>query len=166
MRKISLRASYFLGFFLISSTLLAADPANLIANVKTVKFHYTLTVDNKVLSSTQGQEPVSYIQGEGKLIPGLEKKMEGMQAGEKKQIKIPQEDAYGPVDPTAVAEVPISKLPQDGVQPGSMLSVNDPQGGVMHAMVKEVKGETAVLDFNHPLAGKELQFDVEIIEIS
>ncbi len=166
MRKMSLWTGMFLGFFLVSATLLVADAASLIANGKTVKFHYTLTVDSKILSSTQGHDPVSYIQGEGKLIPGLEKKLEGMKAGEKKQIKISEEEAYGPVDPTAVAEVPVAKLPQDGAQPGSVLSVNDPQGGVMHATVKEINGETAVLDFNHPLAGKELQFDVEIIEVS
>lgn len=168
MRKTVFGIGVLLGFLLVSTVSFAEGDAaaNVITKGKTVKFHYTLTVDNKVLNSTQGHDPVSYVQGNGKLMPGLEKRLEGMKAGEKKKITIPKEDGYGPVDPTAIVEVPLTKLPKDGATPGSMLTVNDPQGGVMHAMVKEIKGETAVLDFNHPLAGKDLQFDVEIIEVS
>lgn len=143
-----------------------ADQAMAVANGKTVKFHYTLTVDKQVFDSSAGREPLTYTQGQGQIIPGLEKRLEGMKAGDKKTVTIPPAEAYGAAEPNAVVEVPSEKLPE-GTAPGTMLNVNGgPQGQQqMRATVKEIRKETALLDFNHPLAGKELQFAVEIVDV-
>ena len=137
-----------------------------IASGKTVKFNYTLKVDNQVVDSSTGHEPLTYVQGKGEMIPGLEKRLEGMKAGDKKEITVPQEEAYGPVNPNALVEVPTAKLPKGADKPGAMLSVTGDEGRNMRAIVKEIHGETTILDFNHPLAGKELHFDVEIVEVA
>ena len=165
MIRTMIKTGIVLGLCLIPMRLLMASEPDAIASGKTVKFHYALTVDNKIVDSNIGGEPLTYVQGRGEMIPGLEKQLEGMKAGEKKALTIPQEEAYGPLDPNALVEVPIEKLPKDADQPGTMLSVVGDQGQNMHAVVKEIRGQTAILDFNHPLAGKELHFDVEIAEV-
>ena len=150
---------------LIPGRLLMANVPSVIANGKTVKLHYTLTVDSQVVDSNVGAQPLTYVQGHGDMMPGLEKRLEGMKTGEKKTLTIPQEEAYGPINPKAFVEVPTEKLPKGADKPGTVLSMMGEQGQNMRPVVKEVHGETAILDFNHPLAGKELQFDVEVVEV-
>jgi len=131
-----------------------------------VTLHYTLTVEGKVVDSSRERTPLQFQAGQGQLIPGFEKALIGMKAGEKKSFKVSPEDGYGPVDPKALKEIPKDRLAPD-VKPeaGMMLSAQGPNGQTIPVKVAAVKDKTVVIDFNHPLAGKTLNFDVEIVEV-
>lgn len=136
-----------------------------VQNGSAVKFEFTMKDETgTVLTSSQG-EPVSYVHGQGQILPGLEKAMEGMRAGETKQIAVPPEDGFGPVDPEAQVEVPKEKVPPDALTVGAQLMATTATGNTVPVRVKEVKEQTVVLDLNHPLAGKTLHFDISVIEV-
>lgn len=131
-----------------------------------VSFDYTLTDDSgKVVDTSKGKEPMQYVHGKGQIIPGLEKELAGMSVGAEKKVTVKPEDAYGQVDPAAFTEVPKEKLPPDALKVGTMLLAQGPQGQGVPVRVHEVKEKTVVMDFNHPLAGKTLSFDVKITGI-
>ena len=88
-----------------------------------------------------------------------------MKVGEAKHVKITPDEGYGQVDPAAFTEVPVSELPEDARQPGMMLMAQDDQGRTRRLLVQKIEGDKATLDFNHPLAGKTLIFDVKILEV-
>lgn len=138
----------------------------MIQDGKKIKIHYTLTVEGEVLESSADREPLEYTQGEKQIIPGLEKGLAGMHVGDHKQITVWPEEGYGPVDPKAFLEIPKSRLPQGNIEVGSILTTRTEAGQTLNAKVTDIRPETVLLDFNHPLAGKELLFDVEIVEIS
>jgi FKBP-type peptidyl-prolyl cis-trans isomerase 2 len=142
----------------------AAD--KVVADGMKVKFDYTLTVGTEQVETTKGKQPLEYVQGTKMLIPGLEKELAGMKAGDTKVVTVKSEDAYGPVRPEALREIEKTKLPKD-ITPavGMVLEMQDPEGNAYPAVVKEVKDKTFILDFNHPLAGKELKFDVKIVSV-
>ena len=137
-----------------------------IAAGKKVKFDYTLTVDGQVAETTKDKQPLEYTQGQNQLIPGLEKQLAGMKTGEEKTIVVKPEEGYGLVLPDAFREFDKAKLPKD-VEPqiGMMLELKDKDGNAYPAVISEVKDKTVMLDFNHPLAGEELKFDVKIVSI-
>lgn len=131
-----------------------------------VSFEYTLTVDGNVLDTSQGREPLEYTHGEGKIIPGLSRQLEGMAVGEEKAIDIAPSEAYGEADPKAVQDVPKAQLPKEITpQAGMTLKVQTPDGVFMPVKITEVKENSVLIDFNHPLAGKTLHFDVKIVSI-
>jgi FKBP-type peptidyl-prolyl cis-trans isomerase 2 len=152
------------GLCFVAGSSFAADAT--IAAGKKVKFDYTLTVDGQVVETTQGKQPLDYIHGQNQIIPGLEKQMEGMKVGDSKKIIVKPEDGYGPVMKEAFREFEKSKLPKD-VEPqvGMMLELKDAEGNAYPAAISEVKEKTVMLDFNHPLAGKELSFDVKVVSV-
>ena len=142
------------------------EGARMIENGRKVTLAYTLTVDGEVVDSSKGGEPFSYTHGEGKIIPGLSKQLEGLAEGDEKTITVAPEDAYGVVDPQAFQEVPKSRLPQGApLQPGMRLQASTADGHVVVVKIKEVKKDSVILDFNHPLAGKTLQFQVKVLTI-
>jgi len=144
-----------------------ADPV--IQNGSTVQLEYTLTdKDGKVLDTNKGQEPLTYTQGEGQIIPGLEKALKGLHAGDQKHVVIPPEEAYGPFKQEAVIEIPKERIPPDSQKVGTRLMARNQQGNgpPIPILVKEVKEKTIVLDANHPLAGMTLTFDVKIVSIA
>ena len=132
-----------------------------------VGIEYTLTVDGAVVDSTEGKEPFHYIQGRRQVIPGLERQLAGLHVGDTKQMVIAPAEGYGEVDPAAFIEVKNTQLPAD-VTPsvGMVLRGVNPDGQSFRAKISEMKGDTVVLDLNHPLAGKTLNFNVKIIDIS
>jgi FKBP-type peptidyl-prolyl cis-trans isomerase 2 len=131
-----------------------------------VGIEYTLTLkDGTKVDSNVGGEPLRVKQGSGQIIPGLDKELIGMKVGESRQITVGPDQAYGQVDPTAFTEIPVSELPEEGREPGALLMARDDQGNARRLRVHKIEGETATLDFNHPLAGKTLTFDVTIREI-
>ncbi len=131
-----------------------------------VTFEYTLTVDGHVIDSSDGKEPMKYTHGEGELIQGLAQRLEGMQAGDEKNISVPPEEAYGTVNQEAFKQVPRSALPQDmQLQPGMPLNVKGENGQVFTVRVAAVNDDQVLLDLNHPLAGKTLNFDVKIVSV-
>ena len=132
----------------------------------TVGIEYTLTLeDGTKADSNVGGEVLRVQQGSGQIIPGLDKELIGMSVGESKQVTVAPDQAYGQVDAAAFTEVPVSELPEDGREPGTVLMTRDAQGSTRRLRVHKVEGEQATLDFNHPLAGKTLTFDVTIREI-
>lgn len=133
---------------------------------KTVKVHYTLTVDGQVVDSSNGREPLQFKVGDHKVIPGFEKAVTGMKAGEKKSFQLNPEEAYGPENPKAFQDVPKKQLPPN-ITPkkGMTLSTTSKDGRRINVMIHEVKKDVVVINFNHPLAGKTLHFEIEVMEI-
>lgn len=133
----------------------------------TVKVNYTgKLADGQVFDSSEGREPLEFTLGQGQLIPGFEKGVIDMKLNEKKTITIAKEEAYGAVNNELIQEVEKSQLPED-MKPevGMGLVSKSPDGHEINLLVVEVKDESIVVDGNHPLAGKELIFDLEVIEI-
>ncbi|MGJ8659459.1 FKBP-type peptidyl-prolyl cis-trans isomerase [Cellulophaga fucicola] len=133
----------------------------------TVKVNYTGKLsDGQVFDSSEGKEPLEFTLGQGQLIPGFEKGLIDMKVNEKKTITIAKEEAYGEVNEALIQEVKKAELPQD-MEPkvGMGLVSQSPDGREMNLLVVEVKEESIVVDANHPLAGKDLIFDLEVVEI-
>ena len=108
---------------------------------------------------------MSYTHGKGEIIPGLESQLTGMKAGGEKKFTVKPDDGYGPVDPRAFQEVPKDKLPAAALKVGTMLMAQGPQGQTVPVRVHEIKEKTVIMDFNHPLAGKTLSFEIKIVDI-
>jgi FKBP-type peptidyl-prolyl cis-trans isomerase 2 len=137
-----------------------------VENGKKVTFHYTLTIDEKVIQTSEGQQPMSYTHGSGQIIPGLASEIEGMNEGEEKRVMVSAQDGYGEVTPDAFKELPKSSLPE-GMVPKKdlMLQLNTPDGQKIPARISEVKEDSIIMDLNHPLAGKDLQFDIKVVSV-
>jgi FKBP-type peptidyl-prolyl cis-trans isomerase 2 len=134
---------------------------------KKISFDYSLTVDGEVIDSSKGKKPLEYVHGEGKLISGLTKRMEGMEAGEEREIEVPAEEGYGLPDPKAFRKTPRKDFPEEiELKPGTMLSAQKPDGSVLPVKVMEVEEDFVVIDLNHPLAGKDLFFKVKVVAVS
>lgn len=129
---------------------------------KQVSFTYTLSVDGAEVESNKGQEPLTYIQGGGQILPALEAELAELGAGDSKEVALVAADAYGEVEPGAIQEVPLEQIPEDARKVGAMLQA---QGVPTPIRVTEVREEVVVIDLNHPMAGKDLVFEVEIIAI-
>jgi peptidylprolyl isomerase len=133
----------------------------------TVSIHYTGTLeDGSTFDSSEGRDPLTFQMGEGQIIPGLESALSGMAVGEEKTVTIPSEQAYGPVNPQAVQQVPRDAVPADiPLDLGTQLQVQTPDGRALPVVVTEVTAEQVTLDANHPLAGKDLTFAVEVVGV-
>lgn len=134
----------------------------------TVKVHYTGKLKNgEVFDSSLNREPLEFKVGSGMMIPGFEKGVLDMELNEKKTIEIPSEEAYGAVKDELFQEVPKSQLPEE-IKPevGMGLAAQMPDGKQQQLRIAEVKEDSIVVDANHPLAGKDLNFEVEVVEIS
>jgi peptidylprolyl isomerase len=146
--------------------LLLAGCAAKVADKMVVQFNYKGTLsDGTVFDSSEGGEPVEFVVGVGMMIPGLEEGMRGLKAGDKKTITVKAADAYGERDEAAVQEIPRSEFPE-----GMALEVGVPmtaqtEQGQMYAVVTELREDTVMVDFNHPMAGKDLTFEVEIVKV-
>lgn len=133
-----------------------------------VKVHYTGTLnDGSVFDSSEGKDPIEFTIGQGQMIPGFENAVTGMNIGDKKaDISIPSAEAYGEPREDMVIEVPKSNVPPEiNPEVGQQLAVTRPDGQPMPVTVKEIKEEAIVLDANHPLAGKDLTFQIELVSI-
>ena len=138
-----------------------------IQNGATVELDYTLTVDGKVVDSSNRRSPLSYVHGQHQLIPGLERPLAGMHVGDSKDVTVSVEDGYGPVDPAAFIEVPKEQLPKNiTLEVGLMLRGTNPNGQPFRATVSKIGEKTVTLDLNHPLAGKALQFNVKVTKVT
>ena len=131
-----------------------------------VSIEYILKLEDKtVVDSNVGGAPLTYVHGSHQIVPGLEKSLAGMKVGDKKEVTVIPEDGYGPVDTKALIEVNKEQVPPDSLKIGSNLQGRDNNGNVFSAHVAEIKDKTVVLDFNHPLAGKTLYFEVRVLNI-
>jgi peptidylprolyl isomerase len=132
-----------------------------------VKIHYTGTLDDGTqFDSSAGREPLAFELGSGQVIPGFDKAVEGMTVGDSKTVNIPAEDAYGPHHAQMVQEVPLSALPEDLTPAEGMgLQAQGPDGQQVNLVITSVQEEVITVDGNHPLAGKALNFDIELVSV-
>jgi FKBP-type peptidyl-prolyl cis-trans isomerase SlyD len=128
--------------------------------------HYTLRDDRgTTIESSGGGEPLSYLHGYGHIIPGLEKALDGSHAGLKTTVTIEAKDGYGDKDPQAVIRAPRADFPEGlTLEPGAEVQAETPDGPITFTVIA-VEDDHAVLDANHPLAGKRLTFDVHVLEV-
>ncbi|MCB0395187.1 MAG: peptidylprolyl isomerase [Flavobacteriales bacterium] len=134
----------------------------------TVKVHYKGTLQNgEVFDSSEGRDPLEFTVGEGQVIPGFDQAVVGMSISENKTVNIPSAEAYGPVREELIGEVAKSNLPPE-LKPeiGMQLQAQQDSGQPMVVTVTEVKEESIVVDANHPLAGKDLTFEITLVEIA
>jgi FKBP-type peptidyl-prolyl cis-trans isomerase 2 len=139
----------------------AADEGRAVADGLEVTIEYTVSLGDETAVGSSGQEPFTYVQGSNAILPGLERALVGMKAGQKKHVELAAADAYGPYDEKARTSVPKDKVP-DGVEVGAVLSAP----GGQPVKVLEVKDDEVVLDLNHPLAGKDVVFDVTVVKVA
>ncbi|MEX0802137.1 MAG: peptidylprolyl isomerase, partial [Candidatus Binatia bacterium] len=145
---------------------LSLNPADNVQDGSIVSIEYTLTDEaGKVIDSNVGKEPLTYIHGAGQIVRGLEKELNGLKVGEQRKVHVKPEDGYGPSDPKALQEVAKEKIPPEAQQVGAMLMTEAADGRTIPMRVHEIKEKTVVVDFNHPLAGKSLTFDVKVKDI-
>ena len=131
---------------------------------KVVSMEYTLHVDNEEIDSSNGQDPLQFLAGHGNIISGLEREMMGMKVGESKDVVIQPADAYGEFDDQAFMDVPRKEFPSDmQIEEGSELTVRDDSGQSRYARIDAIDDDTVRLNFNHPLAGDELHFNVKVV---
>jgi FKBP-type peptidyl-prolyl cis-trans isomerase SlyD len=138
-----------------------------VSNGKQVTLEYTMKLDDQsVVDTNVGGEPIQLTQGNHEVVPGLEKALEGMTVGERKKVTVGPADAYGAVDPQAFQEVDRKMVPVESQKVGTQLEGTTTDGKKVYPRIAEVKNETVVLDFNHPLAGKTLYFDVKVLDVA
>ena len=132
---------------------------------KVISFHYTLTDSaGKTLDSSAGGEPLAFLEGVGQIIPGLEDHLKKMKVGDKKHVTVKAKDGYGEKDPKNVIEVPLDQMPSRGIKVGDRFRAGQENHSPVVTVVK-VTETHVTLDGNHPLAGMDLTFDVEIVEL-
>jgi len=133
-----------------------------------VSFHYTLKdkeTGDVLESSKDSGQPITFMVGAGEIIPGLESRMLGMQAGETRTIEVPAEEAYGPRNPELVQKAPREYFQNIPLEKGLPLQAQTPEGHTIHMIVVDFDDSTVTVDMNHPLAGKDLLFEVEVLSV-
>jgi peptidylprolyl isomerase len=133
----------------------------------TVRIHYTGTLaDGSTFDSSAGRDPLEFTLGSGQVVPGFDKAVDGMNVGEEKTVSIPPEDAYGEHIANNVQAFPRDKFPDNiPLEIGTQLQMSMPNGQPIMVTIAEVGEDEVKLDANHPLAGKELTFKIELVEI-
>ena len=133
-----------------------------------IKVDYTGTLDDgTVFDTSEGKEPLEFEAGSGKVIKGFDEAVIGMEKGQEKEVKIECKDAYGEPNPELMQKIPRYQLPKDQEpKPGMILGLKTPDGQQFPARIAEVSDKDITVDLNHPLAGKNLNFKLKIVEIS
>ena len=130
-----------------------------------VAIDYTLIVDGKIADTSKGRAPLEYTQGAGQIIIGLERALEGKKEGEEISVDIPAKDAYGEINKEAFRRVPKTAIQNiEQMKVGDLVGASA-NGHTFRAQISEITDKEVVLDFNHPLAGKTLHFDVKIVSV-
>ncbi len=137
-----------------------------IADKKIVLIHYTLkNLDDEVMDSSEGAEPLAYLHGTGSIVPGLEKELEGKQAGDKLNVEVSPEEGYGELNPELIQEVDRAAFEGvDNIEVG-MRFMAQTAWGQQPVVVTAITDETVIVDDNHPQADQTLKFDVEVVEV-
>ena len=132
-----------------------------------VTLHFALRLeDGQVIDSTFDKSPATLSVGDGNLPEGFEKHILGLSEGDKRTVRVEPEEAFGQVNPSNVQTFSTEQFAQAGdLEPGMVISFEDAAGTELPGVVSEIKNETVTVDFNHPLAGKSLEFEVEILSI-
>lgn len=133
----------------------------------TVRIHYTGTLaDGSTFDTSDGRDPLEFTVGTGQIIPGLDKAIPGMAIGDRKVVEVPCDEAYGQHHPQGVQEVPRAQIPDNiPTDVGTQLQMQGPQGQPIPVVITDASDDSVTIDANHPLAGKDLTFDIELVEI-
>ena len=139
----------------------------LIGDKLVVSMHYKLTdAEGTVIDSSEGSDPLTYLHGAGNIIPGLEKELVGKTEGATMQVTVDPSEGYGELNPEMIQTVPREAFQGvESIEAGMTFQAEGPDGSAQHIVVKEVDGDNIIIDANHPLAGKELNFDVEVVSV-
>ena len=136
----------------------------MIENGQKISLEYTVFLEDGTQVDTNiGEDPLVFVLGSHQVFPALENALLGLTIGDSKEVLLSADEAYGPVVNDAFREVELEAIPDAFRHEGAVLGIQDPAGGVYPIRVHEIKEEKAVLDFNHPLAGRSLRFDVKVI---
>jgi len=139
---------------------------NRVADDLVVTMDYILTVNGEIVDSSEEDGPIQFLQGFGNIISGLEAHLGGLTVGESLQVNVGAKDAYGEFDPEQIVDIPLDEFPEEiCVEPGVELEMKDQDDDMLFARIVSVGKSRAKLDFNHPLAGKQLIFDVKIVAL-
>jgi len=137
-----------------------------VANDLVVVIDYSLRVEGELVDSSDESEPLQYLQGHENIIPGLERELLGMKIGESKDVVISAAEGYGEFDEEAFIEVPKNQFPDHiPAEVGTELQVENEEGEPVYARIDEIENNIVTLNFNHPLAGKELNFTVKVLAL-
>ena len=148
---------------LLAQAAVSQEDTPMIASGSIVELEYTLTLtDGSLVYSNIGKEPIRYVHGEGSLFPALEAAFVGHAAHDEIQVELSPDQAYGPVKAELLQDVPVEDIPEDARKVGSILRAPNFEGAIR---VREVREDTVVLDFNHPLAGEDLKFNVRVVTV-
>ncbi|WP_316355770.1 FKBP-type peptidyl-prolyl cis-trans isomerase [Candidatus Neptunichlamydia sp. REUL1] len=139
----------------------------MIENGKQVAIEYSVFSDNNTQIDTNvGKDPLVFLFGSHQILPALEEALRGLEVGDSKKVTLNPDSAYGDINPHAYKKVEAKLIPEDLRFEGALLVVSDEQFGEMLIRVDSLDGEQVMLDFNHPLAGKTLKFNVKVLDIS
>ncbi|UCF37374.1 MAG: peptidylprolyl isomerase [Acidobacteriota bacterium] len=139
----------------------------MIENGSKVTIHYKLTVEGTMVDSSEDRGPLTYTQGENQIVPGLEEHLSGLEAGVKTSVVVPPEKGYGVRNPEAVQAIPKGAFEDVGkIAEGMVIQGDAGQGQRFSAVVSEISESSVTLDMNHPLAGKTLEFEVEVVNVA
>lgn len=132
-----------------------------------VKIHYNAKVDDEIIDTSRNKEPMEFEVGEGKVVPGLEEGVVGLEEGEKKIVVVPPEKAYGEREEGLTKELPRETFRDSSqqIKKGMVLRYRTERGEVGLATIAKVKEENVTLDLNHPLAGQTIKFEIEIVDV-
>ncbi len=136
-----------------------------ISNNQVVSMEYEVKVEGNVVDSNVNKEPLEFTFGTGQIIPGLESRMADMSEGEEASIVVPANEAYGEYNEEAIQKLPKEQFDGIELSAGLQLQGQGPDGNPIQVVVKEILDNEVVIDFNHPLAGKELNFNVNILSV-
>ncbi|MFU8895752.1 MAG: FKBP-type peptidyl-prolyl cis-trans isomerase [Gammaproteobacteria bacterium] len=166
MRNAPIAALAAVSFVFLGAPLQAQEDAKVIEEGSTVSIEYTLKLaDGSTADTNVGGEPLVYVQGEQQILPALEGKLLGMKPEETREVTLTPEEGYGPVHEEGFQTVPLDIIPEEAREVGARLVGQGPQGEPLHATVKEINEDSAVVDLNHPLAGEDLHFSIRVINV-
>jgi len=139
---------------------------NRVKNDLVVAMDYSLSVDGKVIDSSAEREPLEFLQGHGNIIPGLEREILGMKIAESKEVVVSPTEGYGETEEDAFMEVPTNQFPETiPIEVGTEIQIENEEGEPAYARIDKIENNVALLNFNHPLAGKELHFSIKIVSL-
>ncbi len=141
-----------------------------ISTDKVVSLTYQLKVDGNIVDQTDSTQPLQFLYGHGQMIPGFERQLEGLKKGDKYEFSVPAEEGYGNVIPEEVVEIGMETFMEEGklipeLVLGGVIHMQDNHGNRLRGEVREIREATVIMDFNHPLADKHLDFTGEILDI-
>jgi FKBP-type peptidyl-prolyl cis-trans isomerase 2 len=163
MKNLNWFSAALTGICLVAATpLFAQENTAMIEAGNKVSFDYRLSIAGEVVESSKGREPLTYTQGGSQILPALEAELAGLKVGDEKIVSLDAVDGYGEINPAAFQEIPADRIPADARVVGAMLQSPEFPGPIR---VAEVRDDMVVLDMNHPMAGKDLTFDITIVDI-